>query len=52
MAYDVQEQQELDNIKHFWHRGGKWLLAFLLVLALAYLGYVLNKSHQAESAKL
>lgn len=51
MAYDVQEQQELDNIKHFWHRGGKWLLAFLLVLALAYLGYVLNKSHQADRHK-
>lgn len=45
MAYNVEEQQELDNLKHFWHRGGKWLLVLLVAAALAYLGSVLYKSH-------
>ena len=51
MAYNVEEQQELDNLKHFWHSGGKWCLAVIVALALAYLGYVLSKSHQADRQK-
>lgn len=45
MAYNVEEQQDIDNFKHFWQRGGKWLFVVLLLAALAYLGFVLNKNH-------
>ena len=51
MAYNVEEQQELDNLKHFWNRSGKWLFSLLVVLALAYLGYVLYQSNQADRQK-
>lgn len=45
MAYDVEDQQEIDNFKHFWNKGGKWLFALLVAIGLAYLGYVLNNNH-------
>ncbi|MDI9333884.1 MAG: tetratricopeptide repeat protein [Cytophagales bacterium] len=36
---DLNEQEQLANIKHFWNRYGKWLSAVLAVAALAYLGW-------------
>ena len=45
MAYNVEEQQDIDNFKHFWSKGGKWLFILLVVAALAYLGYTLSKSY-------
>lgn len=44
MAYNVEEQQDIDNFKHFWSKGGKWLFVLLLVAGLAYLGFVLSKA--------
>ena len=45
MAYNVEEQQDIDNFKHFWSKGGKWLFVLLLVAGLAYLGFVLSKAY-------
>ena len=46
MAAHLDDQQELENFKHFWRSWGRWLFAGLLVLALAYLGWVLYQNHQ------
>ena len=35
MAYNVEEQQDIDNFKNFWSKGGKWLFVLLLVAGLA-----------------
>ena len=45
MAYNVEEQQDIDNFKHFWSKGGKWLFVLLLAAGLAYLGFVLSKTY-------
>lgn len=45
MAAHLEEQQELDNFKHFWKSWGKWLFGLLVVAALGYLGFVLYQDH-------
>ena len=45
MAAHLDEQQELDNFKHFWKGWGRWLFALLLAGGLSYLGYVWYQSH-------
>lgn len=56
MAAHLDDQQELENFKYFWNKGGKWLFALMLAAALAYLGWVIYGSHQqsrnAEAAAL
>ncbi|GGY05411.1 YfgM family protein [Paludibacterium paludis] len=39
MAFDLQEQEQIDSMKAFWHQYGKWLAALFAALVLAYLGY-------------
>ncbi len=43
-AYDLQEQEELDNFKRFWHSWGKWAFLVLVLAALGYLGYVIYQT--------
>lgn len=45
MATHLDEQESLDNFKHFWKGWGRWLFAMLVAAALAYLGYVLYQNH-------
>ncbi|MDO5639908.1 MAG: tetratricopeptide repeat protein [Neisseria sp.] len=45
MAIHIDEQESLDNFRHFWKGWGRWLFAVLLVAALAYLGHVLYQNH-------
>ena len=45
MAAHLEEQQELDNFKYFWQRGGKWLFALIVAALLGYLGYTLYQNH-------
>lgn len=45
MAVHLQDEQEIDNFKYFWHRYGRWLFALLVLCALGYLGWVLYQSH-------
>ena len=45
MAAHLDDQQELENFKYFWHRKGRWLFAVLLLASLVYLGWVLYQGH-------
>ena len=48
MANHLDDQQELENFKHFWKSWGRWLFAILTVAALAYLAWVLYQNHQVS----
>ncbi|HRO62144.1 MAG TPA: tetratricopeptide repeat protein, partial [Burkholderiaceae bacterium] len=39
MAYDLEEQEQLDNLKEFWRKYGGFILTVLLVVALAFAGW-------------
>ena len=45
MVVHIQDEQEVANFKYFWQRWGRWIFAMLVILSLAYLGYVLYQSH-------
>lgn len=45
MVVHIQDEQEVANFKYFWQRWGRWIFALLVILSLAYLGYVLYQSH-------
>lgn len=45
MVVHIQDEQEVANFKYFWQRCGRWIFAILVILSLAYLGYVLYQSH-------
>ncbi|MBS9339800.1 YfgM family protein [Neisseria elongata] len=45
MAAHLDDQQELENFKYFWHSKGRWLFAVLLLASLVYLGWVLYQGH-------
>ncbi|MDF7676487.1 tetratricopeptide repeat protein [Neisseriaceae bacterium ESL0693] len=52
MAVHLQDEQEIANFKYFWQRWGKWLFGILVILACAYLGWVLYQNHlQSNNAK-
>lgn len=36
---DLDEQEQLANIKHFWNRYGKWIITVVTVTSLTYLGW-------------
>lgn len=36
---DLDEQEQLANIKHFWNRYGVWMTTIVTVVALSYLGW-------------
>ncbi|SSY80434.1 YfgM family protein [Alysiella crassa] len=56
MSAHHDEQQELENAKHLWQTGGKWVFAALVAAALGYLGNVIYKgqvnSQNQEAATL
>ncbi len=43
MSAHHEELQEIENAKHLWRNGGKWLFALLVAAALGYLGNVIYK---------
>jgi len=52
MAFDLQEQEQIDSIKAFWAQWGKLLSAVVLAALLSYLGYKGWQMYRAaESAK-
>ncbi len=51
MAAHLDEQQELDNFKYLWKKGGRWLFAAAVAAGLAYLGYSWYQSHQSDKNK-
>ena len=52
MAYDLQEQEQIESIKAFWAQWGKLLSLLLTAALLSYLGYKGWQMYQAqENAK-
>ncbi len=51
MAAHIEEQEELENFKHFWRNTGRWIFGLLLLGALAYLGWILYGNHQAKQSQ-
>lgn len=47
MSAHHDELQDIENAKHFWRSGGKWLFAAAVAAALGYLGYVVYQNHQS-----
>ncbi|MBH5328724.1 tetratricopeptide repeat protein [Eikenella sp. S3360] len=45
-AYDLKDQEEIENFKYFWRSWGRWLFALLVIAAIGYFGWVLYRSHQ------
>lgn len=48
MSAHHEELQEIENVKYYWNKGGKWIVVALVVAALGYLGNVIYKN-QVES---
>ncbi|OWY37767.1 hypothetical protein CEK28_15180 [Xenophilus sp. AP218F] len=55
MAFDLQEQEQIDSMKAFWQQWGKLIGGVVLAASLGYLGfkgYHLYQQSQAEKAAL
>lgn len=56
MSAHHEELQEIENVKHYWKHGGKWVVGALVAAALGYLGYVVYqgqvRSGNEEAATL
>lgn len=53
MAFDLQEQEQIDELKAFWAQWGKWISAAVLAAALGYAGskgWAYYQQSQAEKA--
>lgn len=53
MAFDLQEQEQIDSMKAFWHQWGKLIGGAVLAVSLGYLGYKgygVYQHQQAEKA--
>ncbi|MGL4768190.1 MAG: YfgM family protein [Formosimonas sp.] len=53
MAYDLDEQEQLENFKAFWERWGKWIQTVVLLAVigiLAWKGYEYYQVKQSEKA--
>ncbi len=46
MAYDLQDQEELDNFKRIWSSWGKWVFLLLVLISLGYFGNTVYQGHQ------
>lgn len=51
MSAHHDEQQELENAKYLWRKGGKWICALLIAAAIGYLGKVVYLNHQQNHAE-
>jgi len=48
MAFDLQEQEQIESLKVVWNQYGKWVASAVLVLAAGYLGF---KGYQLYQVK-
>ena len=51
MAFDLQEQEQIDDLKVVWQQWGRWVAALIACLALAYLGYTGWQLYQAKQVE-
>lgn len=47
MAYDLQEQEQIDSMKAFWQQWGKLISGVVLALSVGYVGYKAYGYYQA-----
>ncbi len=50
MAYDLQEQEQIDSLKAFWQQWGKLIGGAVLAVTISYLGYKGYAYYQAGQA--
>jgi predicted negative regulator of RcsB-dependent stress response len=50
MAFDLEEQEQLAELKHFWKQYGNWILGVVLVVALAFAGWTGWRAWQNNKA--
>lgn len=50
-ALDLQEQEQVDALKHWWQDNGKWVVGAVVVAALAFAGYRFWQGYQAKQAE-
>lgn len=50
MAYDLQEQEQIDSMKAFWQQWGKLIGGAVLAISVGYLGYKGYGYYQASQA--
>lgn len=48
MAFDLQEQEQIDSLKVSWNQWGKWVVAGVGCLAVGYLGYQAYSMYQSR----
>lgn len=51
MAFDLQEQEQIDSIKAFWQQWGKLIAGVLAASAIAYLGFKGYRYYQEDQAQ-
>ncbi|MBN3005238.1 tetratricopeptide repeat protein [Chromobacterium alkanivorans] len=51
MAFDLQEQEQIDSIKAFWQQWGKLIAGVLAASAIAYLGFKGYRYYQEQQAQ-
>lgn len=49
MSAHHDEQQDIENAKHLWNKGGKWIFVALVAAALGYLGNVIYQGQVASN---
>lgn len=50
MSVHHEELQEIENVKYYWKRGGKWVFGILLAAALGYLMYVFYNNYKTNQS--
>ncbi|UTH72565.1 tetratricopeptide repeat protein [Chromobacterium sp. IIBBL 290-4] len=51
MAFDLQEQEQIDSMKAFWQQWGKLIGGAVLAVSLGYLGYKAYNMYQLQQAE-
>lgn len=51
MAFDLEEQEQIESLKVFWHQWGKWISVAVVVAALGYMGYKAYRYHQSSESE-
>ncbi len=47
---DLQEQEQVDALKHWWKENGKWVIGAVVIVLLVFSGMQFWKNHQAQQA--
>jgi predicted negative regulator of RcsB-dependent stress response len=48
--YDLQEQEQISNLKYFWQKGGKYVIGLIILIIIAYIGGTIWNVHKQNKA--